>query len=117
MDDAVQTPRGGLPGVDVVGYISILAGAASLLLAGAAWVSPILEDSLRPAAVVRSVAFSALAFAYGLSILQRRKVALHRGWCLLPILGAGLSLLGLTGVGLVFWFTHHLRKQASGFAA
>jgi hypothetical protein len=117
MDDVVPTAKSGLSGIDMVGYISIFAGAASLLLAGWAWASPLLEDPLRTTAVVRSVTFAALAVAYGLGILQRRKVVLHRAWCLLPLLGAGLTPIGLVSIGLLAWFTQRLRKRQNVFAA
>ena len=117
MDGTVPTAaKRGMSGVDIVGYLAILSGTATLVLAGWAWGSPAIADSLRGTAVLRSLLFTALAVAYGLALLQRGKVALRRGWCLLPLLGAGLTPIALIGVGLVFWFTHHLRTQPNAFA-
>ena len=116
MSDVNRPMKSRPSGVDIAGYLAILVGAASLVTGGLVGMGTT-EDPLQGALVARCVGFGGLSVAYGLALLKRKKIVLGRGWCVLPILGAGLSPIGLLGVGGVLWFTLRLRKQPHAFAS
>jgi hypothetical protein len=108
--------RAGFGGIDMMGWASLVIGALASIVGTSVLVAPDVDESIRAQGATKSLIFAALAIAYGLALIKRKKVALRRGWSLLPILGAGLTTpAGLAGIALIFWFTQRARKRADLF--